>query len=284
MIPHALTFDVEDWYQGFLYRGIAGWEQYNSREKRTVERVLSLLDEYKTKATFFVLGKVAEQQPEIILSISRAGHEIASHTYSHKPVPRHTPRSFREDLRRSIATLEDITGSRVLGYRAASWSVRSDCLWALDILAEEGIEYDSSIFPTRLHSYGIPHFPPYPHRLHLTSGQSIFELPAQVFSLGGLRLPSAGGFYLRAFPFQLSLQALRQSERSAHSGMVYLHPYDLDADVPRVKVPLAFRVIRYYNLGKTEAYVRRLLSTFRFSPVKDLLSSITASLDVTQIR
>jgi len=277
MATHALSFDVEDWFQGFVHRGIRGWEQHGSREKQNIDRVLSLLDQFKTKATFFVLGKLAKEQPEIVLSISRAGHEIASHTYSHKPVPEHTPSSFREDLKRSIAILEDITGNSVVGYRAASWSVRSDCLWALEILAEERVLYDSSVFPTSLHSYGISSSPTYPHRLHFTSGQSILEFPAQVFSLAGLRVPSAGGFYFRALPFQLSLRALKQSERSAHSGMVYLHPYDLDAQVPRIKVPLAFRVIRYYNLAKTETRFRRLLSSFRFSPIKDLLRSITAS-------
>jgi polysaccharide deacetylase family protein (PEP-CTERM system associated) len=282
MIPHALSFDIEDWYQGFLYRGITGWEHHGSREEGTVERVLSLLDEYKTSATFFVLGKLAEKQPGIIRSISQAGHEIASHTYSHIPVPRLTPATFREDLRRSIATLESITGDKVLGYRAASWSVRSDCLWALDILAEEGVEYDSSIFPTRLHSYGIPEFPTFPQRLHLASGQSILEFPAQVLPVGWLRLPAAGGFYLRAFPYALSAYALRRSERHAHSGMVYVHPYDLDADIPRIKVPVSFRIIRYYHLGKTETYLRRLLSVFKFRPIRDLSGSITASVSLAK--
>jgi len=283
-ICHALTFDVEDWYQGFIYRQIDGWQRFGSREEKNVQRIIDLLDETSTKATFFVLGKFAEQHPAVVKLISASGHEIASHGHAHTPIPQHSRASFADDLRRSLDVLQQITSKRVVGHRAASWSITRDSLWALEILAEQGVEYDSSMFPTSLHKYGMPRAPLHPFRLKVNSNRTIYEFPAQVLRVGPLNIPVAGGFYLRALPLWASKRALMQSAHKKQSGMVYLHPYDLDADVPRIKVPMAFRVIRYHNLRKTEIYLRRLLSSFTFSPIKGLLSSITANLPVTQIR
>lgn len=270
---HALTFDIEDWYQGFILRGIDGWQRYGSRERKNVERILEILDQFSTKATFFILGKVAEEQPEIVRLIDAKGHEVATHGYAHKPIPKQNPEAFREDLRRSIAILEEIIGKKVVGHRVARWSITNDCLWALDILAEEGIEYDSSIFPTRFHPYGIGGSPLHPHQIKFPSGNTIYEFPAQVFSLGPLRLPAAGGFYLRALPVKISEWALKQSEKKGHSGMVYLHSFDLDAGVPVLKTKLTFQIIRYYHLAKTEGYLRKLLQRFRFCPVREIINS-----------
>mgnify|MGYP001598640227 CR=1 FL=1 len=283
-IRHVLSFDVEDWYQGFLSRRIGGWQDTPSREADIVDHILELLQEARVSATFFVLGQFAEREPAVVSKIARAGHEVASHGYAHKPLRSFSQESFRSDLKRSIDVLENIIGDKVIGHRATSWSLMKSSLWALETMAELGLRYDSSIFPTSFHKFGLPSSPPYPHRIVLDSGNWLTEFPAQVLSVGLLRIPAAGGFYLRALPLVFSKAALKQSERRRSHGMVYLHPYDLDADVPRIKVPLAFRVIRYYNLGKTETYLRSLLSSFRFSPIKDLLSSITASLPVTQIR
>jgi polysaccharide deacetylase family protein (PEP-CTERM system associated) len=274
-VVHALSFDVEDWYQGFVYRNIPGWENFASREKENVERILDLLDEFKTQATFFVLGKFAESHPDVVRLISSRGHEVASHGYVHKPIPRFGREGFQEDLRRSLDVLEPIIGSKISGYRAASWSLTRDCDWALDILAEEGLKYDSSVFPTRLHKYGYPGARSYPHMISLPSGKSIYEFPAQVLSLGPIRFPAAGGFYLRAFPLFASTWALKQSDRKLQSGMVYLHPFDLDAAVPVLKTGPIYRIIRYYNLEKTESYLRRLLNEFSFSSLRRILTSLT---------
>ncbi len=273
-VRHAISFDVEDWYQGFILRGIKGWEQYDSREESNVKKILKILDEFNTKATFFVLGKLAEKQPEIVRLIDAKGHEVATHGYAHKLVPEQSPQSFREDLHRSIAVLEEITSKKVTGHRATRWSIVSDCLWTLDILAEEGIEYDSSIFPTRFHPHGIANIPLHPYQIKLPSGNTIYEFPAQVFSLGPFRLPAAGGFYFRALPGKISEWALNQSEKKGHSGMVYLHSFDLDANVPVLKTKITFRIIRYYHLSKTEGYLRRLLERFRFCSVREIVTSL----------
>lgn len=281
MQKHALTFDVEDWYQGFIKRGLTGWERYGSRELRNVQRILEILDDTHTKATFFVLGSFAHEQAPVVRMIHSSGHEIATHGYAHRPIGSLGPSGFREDLRRSLNLLEDVTGEKVHGHRATDWSLTTDCLWALKILAEEGIEYDSSVFPTRLHPHGIPSSPLQPYRLSLDSSLSIYEFPAQVFSFGPIRVPASGGFFLRALPLKVSEWALQQSERRGHSGMVYLHPYDLDAEVPVLKVTLSFRILRYYNLQKTEDYLRHLLRRFSFVPVQEIKPSLPK--DVTTV-
>ncbi|MCX6135477.1 MAG: polysaccharide deacetylase family protein [Ignavibacteriales bacterium] len=268
-----LSFDVEDWYQGFIYRNISGWEKYPSREEASVDHILNLLSEHGVKATFFVVGRYAHAHPDVVKRIAVSGHEIASHGYEHQPVPLLGRTGFREDVRRSLDTLEVITGSKVRGYRAASWSVTPECSWAFDELAEMGLDYDSSVFPTRFHAYGFPGAPTYPHRIVVQSGKSILEFPAQTWSLGPLKIPSAGGFYLRALPLFISLWALRQSVNRGRAGMVYLHPYDLDDEVPRLKTGFVFHIIRYHNLDKTEGYLRCLLKEFKFTPIRDYLDN-----------
>ena len=269
---HAMSFDVEDWYQGFIYRNIDGWQGLGSREEKNVGRLLELLEKHQTKATFFVLGKFAEAHPNVVREIDKAGHEIASHGHFHIPLPKTSPERFREDLRQSRGVLADITGREVRGYRAASWSLTRETLWALEIMADEGLSYDSSMFPTSFHAYGLPGSPLKPSRICLSSGSSMIEFPAQVLTLGPIKIPAAGGFYLRGFPQWLYSWALKQSERRGGSGMVYLHPYDIDAEVPRLGVPFVFRVIRYYNLAGTFGRLESLLGSFRFSSIAQLLA------------
>jgi polysaccharide deacetylase family protein (PEP-CTERM system associated) len=187
---------------------------------------------------------------------------------------------FREDLHRSVAILEAQTGKKVKGHRAARWSMVRQTLWAMEILADEGLEYDSSIYPTSIHSFGLPECPAACFRVQLPSGRTIVEYPAQILKLGPLRIPAAGGFYLRMLPLFASKWALAQSDRRGSGGMVYLHPYDLDADVPRLTCPPMFRVIRYYNVGKAESYLRRLTSAFPFSSVADLIQSNSLELPI----
>lgn len=278
---HSLTFDVEDWYQGFVLRGIDGWQSYGPRERKNVSRVLDMLSEYNTKATFFILGRLAEEDPKLVSLIDAEGHEVATHGNVHKPIIEHSPKSFQEDVRQSVNILEAITGKKVQGHRAARWSMTSNCSWALDVLSHEGMLYDSSVFPTNIHPYGLPSAPLQPYRIRLRSGRTIVEFPAQVLSLGPLRLPAAGGFYLRALPFAMTERALKQSEKKGHSGLVYLHPYDLDDAVPVLGAPLAFRIIRYYRLNKTEGYLRRLLQRFRFAPVSEILNAMEKKFDQT---
>jgi len=205
--------------------------------------------------------------------IASRGHEIASHGYMHKPIPHLGQNGFKEDVHRSLSVLASITGSKIQGYRAASWSVTKKYSWALDILAEEGLEYDSSVFPTRLHAFGYPGAPRYPYLINLSSGKSILEFPAQVLSFGPLKLPAAGGFYLRALPLFASRWALKQSDRNKRIGMIYLHPFDLDDEAPILKTGPVYRIIRYYNLHKTELYLRALLEQFKFTSIRSILAS-----------
>lgn len=274
---HALTFDVEDWYQGFIYRGIGGWEKYGSREKKNVQKILDILDTHNTKATFFVLGSFAEANPDIVKLIHENGHEIASHGHSHIHVPKLTPKDFREDIRRSKNFLEDITNEKIIGYRAASWSINKDSYWGLEILAEENFIYDSSIFPSSFHPFGSNYFNRFPHQINLLNNKKIYEFPAQVLSIGKIKFPAAGGFYLRALPYIFSKYAIKQSAKKNFSAMVYLHPYDLDPDVPRLKTKFTFRIIRYYNLNKTEVYLKMLLKNFTFSSIKEIIEKSSSN-------
>jgi len=270
-IEHVLTFDAEDWHQGFVHRGISGWEQVGSSERATIDRILRILDEHDTKATFFVLGKFAEAHPALVKLIYAQGHEIASHSYAHVPISVLGIDGFRNDLEQSTDVIQQVTGERVRGYRAPFFSMTTHTLWAYEILAGSGFQYDSSVFPTRIHRYGSPSSLPHPHRVQLKSGASILEFPAQVLRIGPVRMPAAGGFYLRAFPLVFSQWALSQAARKGHVGMVYLHPYDLEPQVPLLKTSLQFRVIRYYNLDKTQHVLGALLQRFRFGAVRDLI-------------
>jgi polysaccharide deacetylase family protein (PEP-CTERM system associated) len=275
MSKHILSFDVEDWSQGFIQRGIDGWQVHPSRDKESIEKIIGLLNEFGVQATFFVVGAFAERHPDIVRLLASQGHEIATHGYAHLAMPMLSREGFREDLHRSISILEDIVGVKITGHRAARWSMSRKVLWAIESMLSEGIEYDSSIFPTRIHSFGLPDVPARPFLLELSSGESIIEFPAQVLTLGFLRIPVAGGFYMRAAPASFSIWALRQSTKRGAYGMVYLHPYDLDAEPPRVNVPFPFRVLRYYNLSKTEPLLRLLLQKFEFCSVRKVLSEST---------
>lgn len=273
-MQNILSFDVEDWYQGFIYRGIPGWEKFGSREMKNVEIILELLNQFNTYATFFILGNFAEKNPEVVKLIDKAGHEIASHGYSHIPVTKQTRKSFKEDLTMSKNILENIIGKGIIGHRAASFSINKSTLWALDIILETGFLYDSSIFPTSFHPYGNNIFNNYPNRINLESGDSILEFPAQVLSIGRIKLPVLGGFYFRAFPFFISDFCIKQSVKRNKPAMVYLHPYDIDEDVPRLRTNFSFRIIRYYKLSKGKEYLNRLLRMYQFTSIKNLIDKV----------
>jgi len=271
MAEHILTFDVEYWYQGFVQRNLDGWQRYPPRDKESIEKIVGLLEEFNVRATFFVLGKFAERYPNIVRLLASAGHEIGTHGYGHYAITAQSREGFREDLHRSISILENIIGEKVIGHRAARWSMSREALWAVEIMLSEGIQYDSSVFPTQIHSYGLRQAPTEPFLLELSSGVSILEFPAQVLTLGFLRIPAAGGFYMRVLPGLFSRWALRQSDRRGVHGMVYLHPYDLDSDTPRLSVPLSFRVVRYHNLKKTLPLLRAMMKEFHFCSVRKVL-------------
>lgn len=273
-IENALTFDVEDYFQVAALAEAVRREDWHSMEYRVeanTDRILDLLSGYGVKATFFVLGWVAEKSPELVRRIQRGGHEIASHGYSHQLVYNQTPEEFREETRRSKETLEDITGEPVSGYRAASYSITQKSRWALDILAEEGITWDSSIFPVHHDRYGMPGTPRWPHVLETDSGYKLAEFPLSTLKFPAYTLPIAGGGYFRLFPYWFSRWGLGSINRQRKPFVFYLHPWEVDPDQPRLDVKWLSRFRHYNNLDVCEQRLSRLLENFRFTTMSQVL-------------
>ncbi len=271
MIQNALTVDLEDWYHSIYSLTPADWGALEDRLAPPTQRLLDLLDRYQARSTFFVLGALAERHPELVREIHARGHEIASHGFAHRFVYDLTPDEFREDLRRSLAILGSLIGEPVLGYRAAYWTITERSLWALDILAEEGLAYDSSIYPVKTYLYGIPGTPPGPHVLRLVNGHPFFEVPPSTVGVLGRRLPVGGGFYMRAFPRWLLEWGIARLHREGLPAVLYIHPPEFDREKPRIALPLRERILHYHGLGTVEPKLAGLLERYRFVPVRELL-------------
>jgi polysaccharide deacetylase family protein (PEP-CTERM system associated) len=276
---HGLSFDVEEHFQVAAFasptrRGL--WDMLESRVERGTELILDLLEHRGVKATFFILGWVADRQPDLVRRILRAGHEIGSHGYEHELITTQTPKQFREDIRRAKFVLEDIIGRPILGYRAPTFTITAQTKWALPILVEEGYVYDSSIFPIIHDRYGIPGALPTIHRIETSAG-ILWEIPLSTVELVGCRIPVAGGGYFRLFPYSLLRKLLRRAERSGQPLVMYLHPWELDPEQPRMDGPLVSQLRHYLNLDKTAHRLASLLNDFAFGPLRDLLSEIQLS-------
>lgn len=274
---HIFTVDVEDWPQSTLDRTL----NIGPRVLGSTQAVLDLMEESGAKGTFFILGKAAEAYPELAPRIAEAGHEIATHGYSHNPVDKMSLGTFREELRRSIDTLRQQTGRPVLGHRAADFSISSRSLYLLECLAEEGITYDSSIFPIRHRRYGIPGTPRVPYRVVCSSGQCLVEFPIATVLLAGATLPAAGGGYLRCFPYGWSRLALTGMEKMGASATCYIHPYELDVKEHceiEHHVPLPLRLSQFFNRRTVKAKLRRLFAEFRFVTMAEACDSLGAGL------
>jgi polysaccharide deacetylase family protein (PEP-CTERM system associated) len=277
-LTNALTVDVEDYFHVAALAPSITRDSWNSRESRVVantRKLLEVFEQFDTRATFFVLGWVAEREPQLVREIAARGHEIACHGFSHSLVYEQTPEVFHEETRRAKNLLEDITGSAVLGYRAASYSIVRDTLWALDILVELGFAYDSSIFPVHHDRYGIPDAERVPHRLSTPNRKSIVEWPLSTANLLGYRLPVAGGGYFRLFPYWLTRWGLASINRREQRPFVfYMHPWEIDPGQPRVRAGWLSRFRHYTNLGTCEQRLRRLLGEFRFGTARDCLAQL----------
>jgi polysaccharide deacetylase family protein (PEP-CTERM system associated) len=237
--------------------------------------LLIIFEQFDVRGTFFVLGWVAERHPQLVRDIAARGHEIACHGFSHRLVYEQSPEEFYEETLRSKNLLEDITGSAVLGYRAASYSIVRESLWALDILVELGFVYDSSIFPVHHDRYGIPDAERAPHRMSTPNGKFIVEWPLATATILGFRLPVAGGGYFRLLPYWLSRWGLASiNRRELRPFIFYLHPWEIDPGQPRVAASSLSRFRHYTNLGKCEERLRRLLGEFRFGTARDGLVEI----------
>lgn len=279
----ALTVDLEEYFQVSNFDRVIAredWDALPSRVGDSTRRLLDAFDAADSRATFFSLGWVAERHPALLREIAERGHELACHGYSHELVYDLDPERFRADLRRARAAIEDATGKAIEGYRAPSYSITRDSLWALDVLAEEGFRWDSSVFPIRHHRYGIPGFPRHPLRLSLRGGASLLEFPLTTVQLGPLTLPVAGGAYLRFLPFGLFRRAFERVVAQGRPALLYLHPWEVDPDQPRQDVGWRIRVNHYYNLARTEDRLRRLLARFRFAPLGRVLDELDARGDL----
>jgi polysaccharide deacetylase family protein (PEP-CTERM system associated) len=272
-IINAMTVDVEDYFHVSVFDGVVprhAWDQLESRVCRNTERLLQIFDDRAVRATFFVLGWVAERFPRLVAAIAAAGHEVASHGYGHRLVYDLTPAAFREDIRRSRLVIESAASTPVAGYRAPSYSVTPRSLWALDILMEEGFQYDASIFPIHHDRYGIPISPRHPYVLRRAG--SLVEAPASTVRWGPFNLPIGGGGYFRILPYawtRWGIARLNDVERSP--AIFYLHPWEIDPGQPRLHASALGRFRHYCNLAKTEQRLQSLLDEFKFSTMRALL-------------
>lgn len=271
---NAFSVDVEDYFQVVSFeRAIPreSWERLPARVEANTRRLLDLCRANAVRGTFFVLGWVAERWPQLVREIAADGHELGTHGQDHRRVTTLTPAEFREDVRRSKATIEQIAGQRVIGYRAPNYSIVRETMWAMDILAEEGFRYDSSIFPIRHDRYGIPDFPRSPVPVRGVNGTALHEFPISTVRLGGVNLPFTGGGYLRHFPLAFARWGIGRVNAEGLPAILYIHPWEIDPGQPRQKVPWLTRLRHYRNLAATEDRLGRLFREFPFAPVREVL-------------
>lgn len=270
-MKNALTVDLEEWFSGhILARGVSrtDWDKQKLRVTEITGRLLRILERHQTKATFFVLGWLAERVPELIKEIEDVGHEIASHGYSHVSITRMTPEEFEDDIKKSIEVIGACVKQKILGFRAPSFTVTAKTLWALDIIAEYGLKYDSSVFPVGFHpDYGIPDAPLSIYRIH----EKIIEVPLSCVELLGTRVPYGGGFYFRLYPYNLTRNLIRRCNREGRPAIFYLHPWELDPDQPKVNLGGLNTLRHYYNISKIPTRLNRLLEDFEFTTIKEVI-------------
>ena len=260
---HAMTVDVEDWFQVQAFAGTIGrdaWDSLPRRVEANTDRMLALFDEARVHATFFTLGWVADRHPALVRRIVAAGHELASHGYAHRLVHEQAPTDFAEDVGRARRVLEDAGGVAVRGYRAPTFSINARNPWAFDVLAREGYAYSSSVYPSRPDLSGRPGAPRRPHRV---SGGALLEIPMTTLRLAGRVLPCAGGGYFRLLPYALFRAGLRRAGREGMRGLFYTHPWEIDPGQPRVAAaPRLARFRHTVNLDRTAGRIARLLRDF----------------------
>ena len=283
-VVNAMTIDVEDYFHVSVFDGIlprTRWATLESRVCANTDRLLGIFDEYEVRATFFVLGWVGERFPDLVRRIASRGHEVASHGYAHRLIYDQTPAAFREDVRRAKGLLEEAGGRRVNGYRAPSYSITPKSLWALDILLEEGYQYDSSIFPIRHDRYGIPVSERRPYAVERSVG-TLIEMPGSTTIVGPVNLPIAGGGYFRILPYWWTRWGISRVNRHEHRPAIfYLHPWEIDPEQPRLPAGRIGSFRHYRNIDKTEARLRQLLTDFRFGTMEAIVSRVRDTLGRT---
>ncbi len=277
-VLNAFSVDVEDFFQVAAFEGVidrSDWDTFERRVEANTRRLLELLARYDVRSTMFVLGWVAERAPDLVREIHRAGHELAIHGYDHRRVTEQTPDEFRADVRAAKRLLEEIAGVEVEGYRAPTYSIVKETLWATEILLEEGFRYDSSIFPIHHDRYGIPDAPRFPWVVARANGASLVEFPISTVRVLGLNLPFVGGGYLRLLPPGVARWGMRRlNRREGRPAIVYVHPWEIDPGQPRQPVGWLTRLRHYGNLGRTGARLADLFERFRFGTVRQVLDQL----------
>ena len=269
---NALSFDLEDWFCVSNLRMIIKQEEWHLQEQRVVNntrRILGLLKKHNVEATFFVLGWIAEQVPELVREIEGQGHEIATHGYSHKMLTEMEPKEFDNDMAQALTITRSIVTGKILGYRAPTFSLTNDTLWATDILLQHGIQYDSSIFPMSfMTTYDtIPGFSPAPFRFE----NGLLEFPLSCAEKFSLRIPCSGGCFFRALPYAITKNLLAGINSKGSPFMFYLHPWEIDPNQPKKRMPVIDSIRHYINLDKTYGRLERLIKDFRFTSAKKVL-------------
>jgi len=269
LTKNYLTIDVEDYYQVSAFEQIVGydkWDNYTSRVVNNTKAILDILERHNVKATFFTLGWTATKFPELVKEINGKGHEIGCHSYYHRLIYNLSPKEFREDTKKAKDILEQITGNKVLGYRAPSYSITERSLWALDILQELGFEFDSSIFPIYHDRYGIPDTPRFKYKI---PDHDLIEYPISTFNLFGQKIPVSGGGYFRLFPYRFTKMALKKINLQEKRPFVfYLHPWEMDPEQPKFHNASLLSKFRHYNnLTKTAERFGKLLQDFSFKSI-----------------
>ena len=295
--PNILTLDIEDWRQSapdVFYPERTVTRPLVPPSERVItntRRVLGILTDLGVRATCFVLGSVAECYPALVREIDARGHEVAIHGYGHRPVFAMTPTQFQADVRRALAVVQDSTGKLVRGYRAPYFSITRRTQWALPLLAELGLDYDASIYPCHPAFYRFPGWdgwadaPRYPHALVL-GDQRLVEVPTTTILVGGLRLPLAGGAFLRFLPLRYFRRTMHDANAQGHPAILYLHPHDLDSEELRIPIPgesLRVRLMRFgLNVGRSRnaRRLRMLLEGHSFATIQEWLSQREPALEL----
>ena len=259
-LANILSIDVEEWWH-LNYFSAAGTSDFprESRVQANMDVLLNTLAENQARATFFFLGSVAEQYPDLVRRTRLMGHEIASHGYGHQLVNQQSRDEFTKDIRKSLDILQDISGEQIKGYRAPFWSISKATPWAYEVLAESGLVYDASLFPFRTYLYGDNQAPVDPF-VHDIKGRKLHEIPATVLKVGPLRVPFGGGFYFRVMPWWATRLATYITNRRGRVVVFYLHPREIDTAHPRLKLPPRDYFVSYVNLKTTLKKLKRVLS------------------------
>jgi len=277
-VINAITVDVEDWYHVSVLRNIipfSDWEKQESRIIPNLNKIIGIFDAFHVKGTFFILGWLAEKFPQIVEQIVEHGHEVGSHGYAHRIIFEHTPDEFKADLDKSITILEKISGKKIIYYRAPSYSITRDSLWAFEALVERGIQYDSSVFPIKHDLYGIKEIPRFPFYIKFVNGKQLIELPPSTMKVAGENVPISGGGYLRLFPFWFIQKGMRRINANSKPVIFYFHPWELDPDQPKLQMSHLSKFRHYSNLENTEKRIRALLENFTFSTLGDVIKATT---------